>query len=223
MTITLADLLTVQTQQEAFDAMIAVLKSTGFPTTGWGTTGVPRRLLWAFASMQAKAQGWIYDIASGVILSLSSGNWLTLIMDNWYQETRTEAAFTVGTFSIGDIAAAGPFTISPNQLWWATDAGLRFYNTTGGTLALNGTLSLTIQAESSGAQYNVAEGAVTQLLTPLPGVGFAVHTPVVSDGTVPPVLTVSGTPASEYDFDIEITTGGALGAALFRWRVNGGA
>jgi hypothetical protein len=223
MTITLADLLTVRTQQQCFDDLLTALKAIGFPTSGWSTTSRPRRMLWAFASAQAKVQGWIYDIAKGGLLKYATGNWLTLLMDNLYQETRTAAAYSKGTFCIGDTAGAGPFTISPNQLWFSTDSGLRFYNTTGGSLALNGSLNLSVQAESPGAQYNVAEGAVSKLLTPLPGVGFAKHTPVASTGSSPPAVTVSGTPASEYDFDVEITGGGVLGVAVFRWRVNSGA
>lgn len=38
-----------------------------------------------------------------------------------------------------------------------------------------------------------------------------------------PVVTVTGTPLGEYDFVIEITTGGAVATAIFRWSSNGGS
>lgn len=38
-----------------------------------------------------------------------------------------------------------------------------------------------------------------------------------------PAVTVTGTPVGEYDFIVEITTGGAVDSAVFRWSSDGGA
>jgi hypothetical protein len=46
-------------------------------------------------------------------------------------------------------------------MWIADAAGHRYSNVNGGTLWLGGTLQLTWQAESPGAAYNVANGALT--------------------------------------------------------------
>lgn len=220
---TLSDLITEKTQATWFAELIAALALVGFPTTGWASTSVPRRILWAFAGLLAGLSNLISYVASGGLVRLATGAWLTLLADQNYDETRTAAAFAQGTFSIGDTASAGPYTIVAGQLWWSTPSGYRFTNTTGGTLALDGNLDLSVIAEFAGAAHNVAEGAVTEMTTTLPGVGPAQHTGVIAAGTAPPTVTVSGTPASEYDFEIEITTGGALGAAVFRWRTNGGS
>lgn len=220
---TLSDLITEKTQATWFAELIAALALVGFPTTGWASTSVPRRILWAFAGLLKGLSDLISYVASGGLVRLATGAWLTLLADQNYDETRTAAAFAQGTFSIGDTASAGPYTIVAGQLWWSTPSGYRFTNTTGGTLALDGNLDLSVIAEFAGAAHNVAEGAVTEMTTTLPGVGPAQHTGVIAAGTAPPTVTVSGTPASEYDFEIEITTGGALGAAVFRWRTNAGA
>jgi len=48
-------------------------------------------------------------------------------------------------------------------------------------------------------------------------------TAVTSAGTTPPAVTVTGTPASSaYKFRVEITTGGAVGTAIFKWSSDGG-
>jgi len=44
---------------------------------------------------------------------------------------------------------------------------------------------------------------------------------VVATGTTPPTVTISGTPTGLDYFEIDITTGGALGAALFTWKRHG--
>jgi hypothetical protein len=48
-------------------------------------------------------------------------------------------------------------------------------------------------------------------------------TPVVATGTTPPTVTITGTPLFAANPYIAITTGGALGTALFKWGINGGA
>lgn len=48
-------------------------------------------------------------------------------------------------------------------------------------------------------------------------------TAVTSAGTTPPTVTLSGTPNGAHDVRIEITAGGALATAVFRWSINGGS
>lgn len=221
---TLAELVDTKTQAEAFDDLLTALKAVGFPTTGWGTTSVPRRILWALAGAWAAITVLIAFIAAGGLVKLATGDWLDLLADQNYDEPRTLAGFAEGTFWIGDNASAGPYTITAGQLWFTTANGYRFTNTAGGTLDLDGVLSLPMIAEFAGAGHNVAEGAVTELSTPLPGVGYANHTDPLNTGTGGMTLIASGTPASEYDFDLEVTTSGAPGTTgVFRWRANGGA
>lgn len=46
---------------------------------------------------------------------------------------------------------------------------------------------------------------------------------VVSTGTSPPVVTLTGTPTGYHDVRIEITTGGSRGTAVFKWSSDGGS
>lgn len=57
----------------------------------------------------------------------------------------------------------------------------------------------------------------------LVGVAPFEMTAVTSAGTTPPAVTLTGTPNGFHDVRIEITTGGALATAVFRWSINGGS
>ena len=54
-----------------------------------------------------------------------------------------------------------------------------------------------------------------------PVLGFR-NTAVTATGTTPPTVTLTGSPASGYSFNIQITTGGSVGTAVFKWSSNGG-
>jgi hypothetical protein len=220
---TLADLIAAKTQQQTFDELLTALRSVGFPTTSWHTMGVPRRILWATAGLLASTRTLIGEIAKGSLLGQATGDWLTLFAESQYQEPRTAARSAWVTCTMYAPTGIGPYTIAAGSIWLTTESGKRFRNITGGTLSPVGYFEAVYEAEYTGAAYNVGDGEITILSTSLPGVTYPPHTAVKSTGTTPPTLTITGTAASEYDFDLEITTGGAVGAALFRWRANGGA
>jgi hypothetical protein len=218
-----ADLIATKTQQQYFDEFLAALKAVGFPTTSWSTMSVPRRILWATSGLLSETRTLIANIAKGGILNQATGDWLTWFAESAYQETRTAERATHITCTMHAPAGIGPYTIAAGAIWMTTESGKRFRNITGSTLTPAGYFEADYEAEFAGASYNVGDGEITILSTSLPGVTYPPHTAVKSAGAAPPTVTVSGTAVSEYDFEIEITTGGAVGAALFRWRANGGA
>lgn len=55
------------------------------------------------------------------------------------------------------------------------------------------------------------------------GVPSPATSTVTALGSAPPTVSLSGTPAGYYDLRIEITTGGTVGVAVFRWSKDGGA
>lgn len=56
-----------------------------------------------------------------------------------------------------------------------------------------------------------------------PAVGGFTLPPLIAAGTSPPAVTLTGVGNDRYQFVIAITTGGALGTAVFEWSSNGGA
>lgn len=184
-----ADLIEPVTEDEILQQELNVLELQGFPVSAWQAGSVPRTLLQAFANVMQDAWSTIQAVAKGSTLSTAEGGWLDLLAASQYDETRQPGVFATGTVRLTD-AGGGPHTIAVGQLYVATSSGLRYRNTTGGTLPLNGVLDLTFRAESVGSDYNVANGAITELVTSLSGV--SVSNPAV--GVTGTWLSVSGAP-----------------------------
>jgi phage-related baseplate assembly protein len=180
--VTLADLLRAPSKDEVLDLLVATLRLAGFPVASWQPGSIPRTLTEAESANLADLAQTIRSIAAGGFLEYAEAGWLDLLADGLYDERRKPSVFTQGTIRLTDAAGAGPFTIVPGQLW-ASDIGRtrRFTNLVGGSLPLSGTLDLTWQAESPGASWNLASGAIVNLLTSLPGV--TVSNPALPSGT----------------------------------------
>lgn len=141
------------------------------PTTAWQPGSTPLALLESEADPISEAFGLVSAVASGGLLEYASGDWLTLLAKQVYGLDRNPATATKGFIRLTN-ASATPQTIAVGQLWFSDLYGHRYTNTAGGTLAAGPgtTLDLAIQAEQTGASWNVASGQISQMVTPLPGV-----------------------------------------------------
>lgn len=54
------------------------------------------------------------------------------------------------------------------------------------------------------------------------GSAATISIPIIATGTAPPDIKVTGTPLGLYNLNIQITTGGARGTAVFKWSTDGG-
>lgn len=170
---TVAELLAQPTPQDNLRALFAFLTLQGLPATSWQSGSVPRTLLAAEAE-------WLSDLAVGIALVAKGGylddaedDWLTLLARSLFQLERLPAVAAVGDVILTDAANAGPFSIDQGSIIVSDGSRtLRFQyseNLTK-TLPLGGSAPITVQAETAGAAYNVANGALTVLLTAVPGV-----------------------------------------------------
>ena len=176
-----ADLIVPVDEDEILQQELNLLELQEFPVTAYQEGTVARTLLQAFANVQADAWFALAQIARGATLDTAEGAWLDLLAASQYDETRQPAEFAAGTVRLTD-GGGGPHTIAAGDLYVATSSGLRYRNTTGGTLALGGTLDLSFRAEFAGSAYNVANGAISELVTALSTV--TVSNPAVgSSGT----------------------------------------
>ena len=169
----LGSLIVPLTKDDVVKSILGLLSAARFPVTSWAPSSVPRALIEAFAQGLADLSTTIRNIARGGFLSLAEDDWLTLVADEFFDVQRRPAVFARGTGTLSDDAGAGPYTILPGQLWAVSKNGLRFFNTTGGTLPTGGRLTLQWQAEASGRDYNIPSFAIASLLTPLPGVSIS--------------------------------------------------
>jgi uncharacterized phage protein gp47/JayE len=173
---TFEELTTPTTDAEELNAALTELTARGFPVTSWREGDVARTIVQNDARALSEYSTLRQAIAAGTLLraalSLGLTEWITLRAKEGFNLDRNLAVATKGTVRLTAAAEAGPYTITPGQLRFASSSGLRFQssNTANVTLAKGGTLDLEVQAESPGAAYNVANGTITTMLTPLAGV-----------------------------------------------------
>ena len=172
MTVSLSDLLATTSKDAALSTVLEFFSSLGFKVTSWQEGGIGLTTANFLADLVAKSSEKVQLIAAGGFLDFASGSWLTTLADQLYNETREPAIRTVGTMVLTSSDGAPPYTFSARQLWVTTSSGLRFNNTTGGTLASGSseTLSLTWEAEDPGTSYNIPVGSTLEFVTATPGV-----------------------------------------------------
>jgi uncharacterized phage protein gp47/JayE len=169
MTLAFSDLITPDTKEQAWDALLAFLEAEGLPVTSWQDGSVPKTLTEGEAEAYADMATLVAAIAKGGYLDTAEGAWLTFLAEDIYGLTGKAAVQTQGTFVLTD-AGGGPHVVTAGQLIVSGPGGLTYRNLAGGTVPLNGSLPLLFGAEAVGAAYNLANSSSLQLITSLPTV-----------------------------------------------------
>lgn len=167
-----SDLIVPVPEEEVLAQELNVLELSDFPVTAYQPGTVARTLLQAFANVMADAWLSVSQIAAGATLTTASAEWLDLLAAGQYAESRKAGVYTVGTIRLTD-AGGGPHSVSAGQLYVATSSGLRYRNISAFTIPLNGYVDAQFYADSIGAEYNVANGAIGELMTTLATVTVA--------------------------------------------------
>jgi uncharacterized phage protein gp47/JayE len=222
---TLEDLTTPETPDQEKAGLLASLQAKLFPVTDWIPGSAGRTIVEAVSKALSDLTSLVSTIAAGGFLGYASGDWLTLLASDIYGLTRNPSAFTKGKVVLTAAATAGPFTIVAGQLFFKSTSGQIYVNTTGGTLSMGGTLTLSVQAQNPGSQGNAPANTVTVLATPLPGV--TVNNPVqigavAHGGAGSGTTTPTGTPSVNSSVIAKITKSGGTGVGTFQYSTDGG-
>lgn len=156
------------------DSYTFALAIPTLPVTAWSAAGSYRQLVETEAQALAAQSTQQSGIAAGGYTTSATGAWADLIGNGFYGLARLGvgalAGVTKGLITLSDAAGAGPFTITAGTMWFAA-GDLLFSNTSGGTLTKNGTLQISVAAQSPGSSYNVGNNAITTCVAGvLPGV-----------------------------------------------------
>lgn len=178
MTILLQQLLNVVTVDQSRQKMIDMLTALQFNATSWHDGSIQKTAIEVVAQVHAAVSFGVSEIAAGGYNDLAEKVWLHLFSDSHYDNQVNLAVATQGTCVLTSSASAPPYPIDPNDLIAETEDGTTFRNTTGGTLATGGTLSLTWVAEVAGAAGNVPVNTIVRLKTSLAGV--TIDNPAIS-------------------------------------------
>lgn len=170
----LSDLQRAKTKDDILSALLTALQGRGFPITDWYEGGVARTLLEAVAAAIAdEVSVMVPRIAQSGLLAYAEGEDLDALAQNVYGISRVPAQFAEGEVVLAAAPGTGPYNISAGSFWVGTPSGLRYVVTQNATIPAGGNVAVRVRAEEPGSAYNVAAGAISVVLTPLPGVSVA--------------------------------------------------
>lgn len=165
------ELITPATADDVEEEILDLAAANDLPVTSWSAFGFARPLIRVFSEVAGDLWFAVAAIARGGVLGFSSGSWLTLLARAQYDEERVGSVFTVGTFVLTD-NGGGPHTITTGSVI-ENASGLRFVVSAlpdGATLDLDGSLAVTVTAETASADYNIPNGSTLSLVTSYPTV-----------------------------------------------------
>jgi hypothetical protein len=105
---TLAAVLTTQTQDEIFAADLAAMAALDLPVTGWGPTSIQYALTWINARDKALYQTFRQRLARAGYLDtviLSGADWVDLLSAGFFQVYRSPATATIQQIRFTDTSA----------------------------------------------------------------------------------------------------------------------
>ena len=166
-----SELIQPATADDVEETSLDLAAANDLPVSSWSAFAFAR----PFVRMMAEVAGdlWfaVAAMARGGVLGFSSGSWLTLFARSQYDEERVGSVFTVGTFTLTD-GGGGPHTITVGSVI-TNESGLRFVVTalpSGATLALSGSLDVTVTGEIAASDYNIPNSSTLSLVTSYPTV-----------------------------------------------------
>lgn len=171
------ELLQAPSRAEWFGKITSFLQLADFPVASWHKTSIPRFFAETHAAMLADQGSLIRKIASSGFLRLAAAvgdDFLDLVAHETWDEDREPAVLTIGECYLTDVGSVGPTTIQPRTVW-ASDGGENRYIVTGfpdgsNVVPLDGSIRVTVEAESAGSSWNVGNNAIDSLITSLPGI-----------------------------------------------------
>lgn len=182
---TIDDLTTPLTLDQAKATIYAVLVQLGVPTTGWAAGAVVRTIVSLVAVLLVAASVLIVSIAKGGLREKATGDWQTLHAQDVYGITRISATFASGTATLQNVAggvynpAAGD-TIIQDTATGKTFRNSAAYSLAAGTIGSPSTVVIDVVAIEAGSPSNVAASCGTLVLaTPLSGVSVSDNTAIV--------------------------------------------
>lgn len=166
----LADLIRVIPETEWLDKLLETAGLLGLPITDWESGSIQRTNLQIDARTLFDQSQTILNIASQGYLDTATGGWLELIATSFFNLERHLEVITEDTVRLTCDALHGPYTIQAGDLWFGTRTGQRYNSVEDFIIPAAGFIDVVVRAESPGATYNVPRGAISRMLTPLPGV-----------------------------------------------------
>ncbi len=156
-------------RREVQEFLLGLLQGLGFQTTGWQPGRIQHSIVYAVSAVQSDMSEFQRFLAENIWSATAKGPMLTILSRDRYENIRKRAVKTAGPMLLKSTSLV-PYTLTPGQLIVNDPYGVVFRNTTGGTIAAGGTLTLQFEAELAGSDGNVASGVTMFQQTPVAGV-----------------------------------------------------
>jgi phage-related baseplate assembly protein len=173
--VTLDDLMTPLTLDEARQSIYDVGVNLGLSTTSWKPGAVVRTILALVAVIAVAVSTVVALIARAGFLEYATGAWLTLLSRDRYKIERIAATFATGEVTLTN-TKGGVYNADPREYVFQNPTTKRTYwNSAAFTLG-SGTegsptvLTIPIVAVEAGSASTSAPGTITGLVTPMNGV-----------------------------------------------------
>lgn len=172
--LSLAQLVTPVTEDEALETALGILTDLGFNATTWQTGAAQLTVLRLICRLYSRWTTTLTAITNGGFTTLASTNFLRLLALHFYDIEYIQAQPTIGQITLTSSAAAPVYTFAAGDIIIADvesgEEGNSFTNTEGGTLNPGSSLSLEFQADVAGTDGNLAPDADLFLWTSFVGV-----------------------------------------------------
>lgn len=168
---TLDELTTPMTVDEAREAIYTGLATRGVRTTGWKSGAVTRSIIAVVAVVLHAFSVLVANVAKGGFAETASGQWLTLVAQYVYGLTRIPGTFASGPITFNN-AGGGVYTGGVGDLVVRSSVTNKTYRNTAafsiGALATG--VVIPFAATELGSDSTAAAGTLDELVTTLSGV-----------------------------------------------------
>lgn len=173
--LTLKQLVTPVTEDEALATCLEILKQLGFNATSWQTGSAQLTIVRFVARVMSLFSTKLSEIAAGGFTTLAQSVYLTALAQYIYNLERIAPQPTIGVIRLTSSAGAPVHTWAAGDLIVADDengvAGAHSYTCTeGGTLGPNSFIDIEFSADIPGTGSNIAPSVTLFMWTPLVGV-----------------------------------------------------
>ena len=168
--LSLKQLSTPLTREQARDKIIQLLKELKFEATSWQPGSIHRTLIEIQALVWSELTALLSFVAFLGFPDTSVGDALKLIARSFYQEEAKEALTTQGLITFTDAADGGPHTFPIGAVVAKSATGKSFRNIEAISIPQDGSVSVLFEADTAGSGSNVSNDSISSLLTPIAGV-----------------------------------------------------
>lgn len=168
MSLSLQQLLTPKTEEQALDELLDFLEGLGFTARSWQSGSKARHLVQLLARLRSSFSNTTLLITKGRYNDTAEGDWLTLKSRSDFNNIRTEATTTQIRVRFDDPNSAGPFSAAASNLIVKDEDGATYRSIDALTLPEGGSnVRIRFNAEVAGS---ASQPSSVSLVTPLAGV-----------------------------------------------------